>query len=499
MTAPTVTTLDSGNDPAITTSPKTTGSVTVAAGAKCLVAVALINGSTGRTATVTRTTGGASFTKLNEGQWDTLSDSLSWHVLDGPFTDTLVITQNNSIQQMHWAVMEVTDFDTTTPFPQFSGVQIGTGTTFSAPLSSPVNSDSRSIIVTGHHVFQGTSPGSGMTELADSPANSPATSFNVSWSNAAWEGSPSVTGATGAAWGASSLEIAGSSSGTNYNEPISFTITTTTSEVDALAMTDGLAATSNVTSSIVDGLAHAEGLSFTIAATTSIVDGLAHAESLSFTINGTSTIVDALAFVESLAFTINGTSSVLDALALVEGLAFTINGTTSVSDVLNGGGSNYSEPLSFTISGTTSVVDSQGYNEPLAFTIIGTTTVVDARAMVEALNQTANATTTVSDLKAMVETLGSTVAGTTTVTDTGGASEGISFVIVSTTGGIDSLAIHEGLLSTLLATTSVLDVYVDHSVPPFVIVVGTPFQRWTGALKQGWRSASVVDDISEDA
>lgn len=204
-----VATLDSGVDLTITTTPKVTNPFTAAANRVILVTVALINGTTGRTATVTGT--GLSFTKAEEFLWDSNSDSLSIHwALSGGsgFSGTLTITQNNSIQQMHWGVFEISGANTTTPIPQTAGQGIGVNSTYAAnTLGSPVSSDSRSFIQAGHHTFEDTLMGSGVTELIDVAGNSPATGWAVGWSNTAWQAALTMTGTSGT-FGAQAWEIA---------------------------------------------------------------------------------------------------------------------------------------------------------------------------------------------------------------------------------------------------------------------------------------------------
>lgn len=348
-----VTLLTSGNDPTITTSPKTTASVTVASGAKCVVLVCLPNGSAARTATVTRTTGGATFSKVDsaaasmEGTWDTVSDTLSIHHLDGPFTDTLVITQSNSVQQMHWVVIEVTGLDGTTPFPQSSGVQIGTGTAFSAPLGSPVDAtNNRSLLVTSHHNFTGgTTAGSGMTLIKSEPANSPATSFDVSWSNGAWEGSPSWNGNTGATWGALSVELNAAAGGTTVtglstvaataavNAPTSIDKTAAPSTVSATASVNAPTVKINAQVATVAAVASVGGITIKTAAGPATVAATAAVNAPSITATATFSVsaVAATAAVGTVAIVKSAVPTTVAAVASVN--TVTINKTAVVATV----------------------------------------------------------------------------------------------------------------------------------------------------------------------
>ncbi len=75
------------------------------------------------------------------------------------------------------------------------------------------------------------------------------------------------------------------SSGTAYDEPVSFTITSTSSVTDALAMAEGPATTITATTSDTALLAMAEGASSTVNATTSVVDTFVNGQSLLFDSN----------------------------------------------------------------------------------------------------------------------------------------------------------------------------------------------------------------------
>lgn len=209
--------LEHSVDVTITTVAKTTGSLIVGADRLVLVFVCLVNGAATRTATVTGT--GLSFTKVGGAEvlYDTNSNTLGihWAVTGGGgFSNTLTITQNNSIQQMHWTVLEITGADNTTPVPQSVNNDPGAINSTYAPgtLGSPVNTDSRSFIHVGHNTFEGTTPGAGVTELADDPGNSPAQGYAVGWSNASWLAAPTMSGSA-IAYGAQAIEVAAAAAG----------------------------------------------------------------------------------------------------------------------------------------------------------------------------------------------------------------------------------------------------------------------------------------------
>lgn len=216
-----ITVKENAADATITTTPKTTGSVTIAANQWVFVAVTLVNGTTGRTSTVTGS--GLTFTKVDEGLYDSNSNSLSWHYAragGSGFTGTLTITQNNSIQQMHWTTLEVTGLDPTTPVPQSSGINVFVNSNLTATLpNSPANATtSRSIIVASHNVQQALTAGANTTLLAEEAANSPPQSHGVGWSNTAWAATLTLVGGTSSAGAALALELKAAAGGTTFTE-----------------------------------------------------------------------------------------------------------------------------------------------------------------------------------------------------------------------------------------------------------------------------------------
>jgi hypothetical protein len=214
----TISVLAASTNTTITTTPQT---VAITAGAnKLLLAFAcLVNGTTGRTCLVTGS--GLTFTK-NEGLYDTNSNSLSIHKCvtgGGGFSGNLTFTQNNSIQQMHWCVVEVSGYDTTTPVPQVTAIDVRVNSDFPASLGSPVDAtNSRSFIVAAHNTFQNSDGTSNVTILADLDENSPAQSFTVGWSDTAWEGTPNISYGTSSAGAAMACEVAPAASGTLFTE-----------------------------------------------------------------------------------------------------------------------------------------------------------------------------------------------------------------------------------------------------------------------------------------
>lgn len=146
-----------------------------------------------RTSTVTGL--GLNWTKLADGAWS--GSNLSVHIAqcgDSPGSGAITNTLSGGAQQGHWAVFEITGHHPKAPIGQVAGVTVATTTTaIGTTLKAPVNFDSRTFAAGTTDVFGGTTQVT-LTELSDSPGNSPPASFATGWSATAFEASPEMTG-----------------------------------------------------------------------------------------------------------------------------------------------------------------------------------------------------------------------------------------------------------------------------------------------------------------
>jgi hypothetical protein len=185
-------------------------SVTIPENKWALVAVATQGNGATHAVSGTGLTGASAPSVIKHGVFDT-NKSMSWHKILGPaggFTGVLTITPSAGISQGHWCVIETNLSGPDDPVVQAPNIVAGAGTTFGpVALAAARSAASRSFAIGSHNVFQALAAGSGMTELTDQPGNSGPQSFEVCWSNAAFEANPTVVAATSGNYGILAIEI----------------------------------------------------------------------------------------------------------------------------------------------------------------------------------------------------------------------------------------------------------------------------------------------------
>lgn len=109
-----------------------------------------------------------------------------------------------------WIVLEITGQRQTNPLPQdvSNGGSLAAGTSNSLTLASAVNAASRSFGAFAHTANEGTTPGSGFTELGDVSGNSPNFGLQVEWHDTAFQTTVDASWATSTDRGGLAWEIA---------------------------------------------------------------------------------------------------------------------------------------------------------------------------------------------------------------------------------------------------------------------------------------------------
>lgn len=201
--------LDSGVNSAATGA-QNTASVTIPENRWALVFVTTQSNSVTHAVTGTGLTGDSAPTVVRHGLFNT-TWSLSIHKILGPaggFTGALTITPSAGILSIAWCVSLLDGLTTEDPIVQNPVINTGTGTAIAGPtLNAARSADSKVFGACSHNVFQGLAADSGMTEICDHPGNSGAQSFQVSWSDAGYDSTPSTTAATSGNWGYLAIEV----------------------------------------------------------------------------------------------------------------------------------------------------------------------------------------------------------------------------------------------------------------------------------------------------
>lgn len=461
MTVP-VPTLLTGSQSGTNATSYATASISAAAGDALLVFTQFIGGA--RTVVVTLTTGGTPFTVEAEDWWNTGADEMGCHtlILGSSYTGTLTITGSGGGNQCHWSVIKLDagTFDPTNLIPQWNSNFNTTGGSFSASLASPVNSDSRTFCMAGHTVFEGTAEGPDMTQLSDSPGNSGGSplgrGFEAAWRSDAFETTPILQG-TSSSWGFLCVEVAGAvAGGTGYNDTVDIVIVSAQANNDTAERADVLDHLGISVQQNSDTAQRVDANNMVAVVVMQNSDAAQRTDILNHTGTSSQQNSDTATFAD---------------LPTTTGIVL-----YTVVDTTTGG---FTDDVDVVIHGVVEVVDALAHAETLDHLAIAGYALVDSRALTEVLNH-----------------LGVVVLQQT---DTTQRSDTVSPVLSTIVTATDTLTIQEAKEYVLVGLYSVVDVYVDSSVPPFVILIAGPFQHWSTLLKRTWLAAGPVDTISEEA